>query len=238
MSKSRTEIKGLCFDKDGTLFDFSATWESWAADFLRRASKGDLLRAAQAGHAVGFDFETRSFSKDSIVIAGTVSEIVAVLAPHFPEYSPDELLELVNEEAGIAPQEPVVPLVPLMSSFRAAGIALGVATNDSETPARAHLDSVGVTQLFDFIAGYDSGYGGKPETGQLVAFANAVGLPSHQIAMVGDSRHDLVAGRAAGMWTVAVLTGVADAEELAPFADVVLKNIGEIPEWLNSISCS
>jgi phosphoglycolate phosphatase len=52
--------------------------------------------------------------------------------------------------------------------------------------------------------------------------------------MVGDSRHDLAAGRAAGMHTVAVLTGPARDEDLRPFADVVLPDIGHLPEWLAS----
>jgi phosphoglycolate phosphatase len=54
--------------------------------------------------------------------------------------------------------------------------------------------------------------------------------------MVGDSRHDLEAGRAAGMRTVAVLTGIAGAADLAPHADVVLADIGGLPGWLDGIS--
>jgi phosphoglycolate phosphatase len=50
--------------------------------------------------------------------------------------------------------------------------------------------------------------------------------------MVGDSTHDLHAGRAAGMRTIGVLTGAAVAAQLSPFADVVLRDIGEIPAWL------
>jgi phosphoglycolate phosphatase len=50
--------------------------------------------------------------------------------------------------------------------------------------------------------------------------------------MVGDSRHDLIAGRAAGMPVVAVLTGVAGADELAPVADAVLPDIGHLPDWI------
>ena len=52
--------------------------------------------------------------------------------------------------------------------------------------------------------------------------------------MVGDSRHDLIAGRAAGMQTVGVLTGMAELADLAPFADVVLPDIGHLPLWLTS----
>ena len=50
--------------------------------------------------------------------------------------------------------------------------------------------------------------------------------------MIGDSTHDLHSGREAGMFTIGVLTGPATAEDLAPHADVVLANIGHIPQWL------
>ena len=59
-----------------------------------------------------------------------------------------------------------------------------------------------------------------------------MGLPPASIAMIGDSRHDLLAGRAAGMPTVAVLTGVAEAAELASVADAVLPDIGHLPDWI------
>jgi phosphoglycolate phosphatase len=52
--------------------------------------------------------------------------------------------------------------------------------------------------------------------------------------MVGDSTHDLIAGRAAGMPTIGVLTGMAGRETLEPYADAVLENIGEIPGFLAS----
>jgi phosphoglycolate phosphatase len=227
-------IKGLCFDKDGTLFDFAATWEAWATAFLRRATAGDTARAVAIGKAIGFDFTRAKFARDSIVIAGTPGEVTGALMPHFPEFTRDALLGMLNEEATNAPQQPAVPLAPLLTGLRARGLARGVATNDSEAPARAHLAAAGVTDLFDFIAGYDSGFGGKPAPGQLLGFAAAVSLEPAHIVMVGDSTHDLHAGRAAGMRTIAVLTGTALAADLAPHADVVLTDIGEIPAWLDA----
>ena len=59
-----------------------------------------------------------------------------------------------------------------------------------------------------------------------------MGLDPAQIVMVGDSRHDLVAGRAAGMACVAVLTGMADQATLAPYADAVLPDITALPAWI------
>jgi phosphoglycolate phosphatase len=226
-------IKGLIFDKDGTLFDFAATWEAWAQAFLVRLCDGDRARATLMGAQIGFDLEAATFARDSVVIAGTPQEVTEALLPFFPQMTAKEVMALLNEEAERAPQREAVPLAPLLQAFAGRGLKLGVATNDAEAPARAHLGQAGVTGFFDFIAGFDSGHGGKPAPGQLQAFAAATGIAAAQIAMVGDSTHDLHAGRAAGMQTVAVLTGMARAEELAPFADVVLPDIGHLLAWLD-----
>ena len=124
-------------------------------------------------------------------------------------------------------------MVPYLKRLRGGGFRLGVATNDAEAPARAHLERAGTVHLFDFIAGYDSGFGAKPGAGQLIGFANAMGLAPQDCVMVGDSRHDLGAGRRAGFATVGVLTGMAKAKELQDLADVVLPDIGHLPDWLD-----
>ena len=227
-------VEGVIFDKDGTLFDFAATWEAWAETFLLRASGGDRARAAVVGRGIGFDLERRKFARDSVVISSTAGEVAEALMPFYPQMSRTAIFDMLNEEAARAPQREAVPLVAFLTGLRARGLRLGVATNDAEAPALAHLAGAGLTELFDFIAGFDSGYGGKPAPGQLLAFAEAMGLAPARIVMVGDSTHDLRAGRAAGMRTVAVLTGIALREELAPHADVVLPDIGHLPGWLDA----
>lgn len=226
-------VEAVIFDKDGTLFDFASTWEAWALAFLRRLARNEAHARAMAG-AVGFDYDAQVFRTDSIVIAGMPSEIAAALAAHLPDMEDAAIIDLLNEEAGRAPQAEAVPLAPLLGLLRARGLKLGVATNDAQAPALAHLAGAGVVDLFDFIAGFDSGYGGKPAPGQLLAFCKAVGVVPEAAVMVGDSTHDLRAGRAAGMRTVAVLTGLAGEAELAPLADVVLPDIGHLPEWLSA----
>lgn len=225
------QTKAIIFDKDGTLFDFARTWEAWALAFLRRLGRDEAHARALAA-AIGFDFDGQRFEADSIVIAGMPSEVAEALEPHLNGMSTGEIADLLNEEAGKAPQAEAVPLAPLLTRLQSAGLRLGVATNDAEAPARAHLSAAQVDGFFEFIAGYDSGYGGKPAPGQLMAFCEAIGVPPEDCVMVGDSTHDLRAGRAAGMRTVAVLTGMASEAELAPLADVVLLDIGGLPDWL------
>lgn len=225
-------IKGVVFDKDGTLFDFQETWGAWARTVLIDESAGDAGTLAALSHTLGYDMDTGTFQRSSIVIASTAREIAQAALPHLAETSVDALLKRWNAAAAQAPQIEATPLVAFLTQMQSAGIALGVATNDGEAPARAHLEAAQTMPFWDFVAGSDSGHGGKPAPGQLLAFCDLTGLRPDVCAMVGDSTHDLHAGRAAGMTCVAVLTGIATRADLAPHADVVLDSIADLPAWL------
>lgn len=227
------EIAALLFDKDGTLLDFRRTWEGWGRDVLADLSGGDPALASALGAAMGFD-PARGFAPESPVIAGTAAEVAARLAAVLPGLPPEEIITRLDTLAARITPVPPLPLEPLLSGLVARGLALGVMTNDTVAVARAHFGALAVTQHFERILGADSGFGAKPAPGPLLAFAEALNLPPHRVAMVGDSTHDLLAARAAGMRPVAVLTGIAGAETLAPLAEVVLPDIGALPQWLDA----
>ena len=151
-----------------------------------------------------------------------------------PHRDVGEMEHYLTASAQDVPLAPVVPLDAFLTGLKHRGLKLGVMTNDSEVGARAHLTAAGIVGCFDFIAGFDSGYGAKPDPDPLLAFARALGLDPSRVVMVGDSLHDLVAGRAAGMQTVGVLTGPACRAELAPCADAVLPDIGHLSVWLGN----
>lgn len=226
-------IKALLFDKDGTLFDFQATWGVWAYDFLRALATDDHELTA-LHDVLAYDPDKKAFQPSSVAVAGTPDDIVEKILPILTTYDHDTLLELITQSSMKAPLAPAVPLDPLLRDLRAKGYYLGVATNDVEATARANLAQTGVDHFFDFIIGFDSGPTPKPAPDMVLAFAQHLGLPAAQVAMIGDSTHDLHAGRAAGATTVGVLTGTAKTKDLAPFADVVLPNIGHLPEWLST----
>lgn len=225
-------IRGLLFDKDGTLFDFRATWGGWTRRVIAALSEGSAAKATFLADLLGYDMARGDFAPDSAVIAQTTLEILDLLLPHLPVQDTAALLERMNQMAADNDMIPAVELVPLFTRFRDMGLKVGLATNDAEGPAHAHLKRAAIDGLFDFVAGFDSGWGGKPAPGQMHAFLAHTGLAPAEVAMVGDSLHDLDAGRAAGMRTVAVLTGIAKAEDLAPHADVVLTDIDQLPDWI------
>ena len=228
------KIEGILFDKDGTLFDFRATWDVWAVDLIADLSAGDAALAGRIADAIAFDLPARQFQPHSPVIAGTNREAAECVASALPHKSVRDLEIELMQRAASAPLAPAVPLRPFLDGLAARGLSLGVMTNDSEQSARAHLDHAGIGNRLDFIAGFDSGYGAKPAPEPLLAFARRAGIAPQSVVMVGDSTHDLLAGRRAGMRTLGVLTGLAPAAELSPLADAVLPDIGHIPAWLDA----
>lgn len=229
-------IRAVLFDKDGTLFDFAATWRGAARQLLEALAPGDAALQRRLGAAVGFDTDGGRFAPGSPLVAGAASDVAETLARLMPERAAAALEAVANAAAdgiGLATLTPAAEDLPgYLDGLRARGLALGVATHDSESAARAHLAAVGALDRFAFIAGYDSGHGLKPGPGMVLAFAETVGVAPPEIVMVGDSVHDLGAARAAGAMAVGVLTGPAEAEDLAPLADVVLGSIVELPAFL------
>ncbi len=225
-------IEAILFDKDGTLFDFQKTWGGWAAKFLKSLSEDDDDLYEQLSARVRFDLKTQTFLPDSPVIAGTPDEGVNLILPLLPQWSFEDLLAHSNQTAADAPLAEVIPLVPFLDQLARANLTLGVATNDSENSARAHLSAVGAEDKFDRIIGSDSGFGAKPGPGMCLGFAEVTGASVETTLMVGDSLHDIEAGRDAGMVTVGVLTGPAAFEDLSPHADHVLESIADLPALL------
>jgi len=228
-----TRYRGILFDKDGTLFSFAETWGPWARRFLAELGAGDTVLTAELGTRVGYDPRS-GFRRDSVMIAGTPEEIADALLPALDGMTRESLLTRMAAQAGGTALAEVTDLGALLGDLAAQGLRLGVATNDAESVAHENFVRLGVTGMFDFVAGFDSGYGSKPAPGMLLAFAAQFGLKPADCVMVGDSTRDLLAGRAAGMATVGVLTGIAGREELAPYSTAVLPGIGHLPEWLKT----
>jgi phosphoglycolate phosphatase len=225
-------ISGLIFDKDGTLFDFNATWGVVVRALLVAEAGGDPALLALLAKALGYDLMQNRFHPGSVVIAETTFVVAKVIAGLTGQTDLQALTDRMNDISAGALQWPAADLPVLMAQLRAQGLILGVVTNDAEGPAMRHLEDALIVDEMAFVAGYDSGFGAKPAPGQLLAFCQATGLSPANCAMIGDSAHDLEAGQAAGMFCIGVLTGPASRADLTPQADVVLDSIADLPGWL------
>ena len=234
---SLIRVQAVLFDKDGTLFEYSKTWDSWCDRVVSALSDGDSQLEKTLCNALGFDFASRVILPHSVVIAGSTIDLVETVLPFFPNMTASQMEAYLNGQVVNLPLQQATPLKPFFAELRRLGVKTGVMTNDSEQSAHDQLGSVDVAYPndLDFVAGYDSGFGAKPNPDPLLAFAKKVSVEPDRCAMVGDSVHDLLAGRRAQMQTIGVLTGLATEADLSPYADLVLRDISHIPHALGRL---
>lgn len=231
-------IAGILFDKDGTLLDFHAAWRpayQSAAEYLHKQF-GARATAAKLLAAGGYVAATKTWRADSVLAAGGNEDILrlweSVIGAQFDAAMRRDLGAIFARAAeNFRPTTPALQTV--MQKLHARGLILGVATMDTEAGAHRMLRRFNLTAYVDFVCGADSGYAAKPAADMAHAFCAARGLRPEQIAVVGDTLADLQMARAAGAGlVVGVLSGAGARETLSPYADLLINDIGQLPDKL------
>jgi len=224
-------IKGILIDKDGTLLDFNRTWlrpYQQATRFLAN-SVGKPKLADVLMEKGGFVAETKTWSTDSLLTAGSNKQILQMWSEQLQLPVDGERLRVVNKifSHAVSTYVPVLEDLPrFLGVLKDYGQYLGLATIDDESNAYSMLNQLELTEFFDFVCGADSGYGIKPDPGIVLAFCKKCGLDASNVVIVGDSPIDLAMGSNANVrLSVGVLTGAYTRSELDYYADRVFDNI-------------
>jgi len=231
-------LRGLLFDKDGTLIDFFATWLPAYCDAADRVAHAAGLPDAADRMLVagGYDRAQAVLRPDSLLAGGTNEELIALWAATLGERAPAGIARIVLEtfvDYSEGEVRPTADLPRLFARLRGHGFRLGMATNDDTETARWTAEHLGLDGMLDFVVGADAGYGGKPGPGMAQAFCAATGLAPHEVAIVGDSAADAGMARAAGLGAaIGVCTGAATAAALGVHFDVVIGSVDDLPALL------
>ena len=89
-----------------------------------------------------------------------------------------------------------------LKQLKAAGYQLAVVTNKQREFAMASLELAGIERLFDAVVAVDDVAQGKPSPEPLLKALQELGKQPEEAVMVGDSRFDVLAAKAAGVTAV------------------------------------
>lgn len=193
-----TSARTVLFDLDGTLIDsvrliLDSYHHTTAAHGLAQRTDADWLRG------VGTPLAAQFAEYDDG--AGKVQALIAT----YREYN------LANHDTMVT----IFPGVrEMMAGVRARGLATGLVTSKNRGGAERGLRLVGLFDDFDVIVGADDVTHPKPAPEPVLLALHRLGRGTEGAFFVGDSVHDLHAGRAAGVTTVAVLWGPFTRDDL------------------------
>lgn len=113
---------------------------------------------------------------------------------------------LIEHERELAEASTAAPgACELVRTLHARGCRIAILTRNARELAGITLDCIGLAELFDAeeVLGRDEAPP-KPHPAGLLHLAERWNVPAAELVMVGDFRHDLECGRAAGATTVLV----------------------------------
>jgi pyrophosphatase PpaX len=207
-------VRGVLFDLDGTLIDTEELILS-SARHATRLVLGEALPDDVLRHNIGVPLRVQMGE----YAPGHVDELLAAYREHNDRVHDDLIREYVGTEGAL-------------EALRAAGWAMGIVTSKSRSVAQRGLDFFGLGRFFEFVVGYEDTKIHKPEAEPVLEGARRLGIGAGRCVYVGDSPHDMAAGKAAGSITVAALWGPFPRRVLEPGPDYAIACLSDLVDLL------
>lgn len=187
-------VRAVLFDLDGTLID-SAPDLGAAADRMRVARGLPSLPLERYRPMAGAG-------------ARGMLGIAFGMTPDAPGYEAMREEFFVNYENAMTERTVIFEGIPsLIANLLELGLAWGVVTNKSMRFTAPLTKQIALFKSAGAVVGGDSTPHAKPHPEPLLEAARRLGYQPQQCIYVGDDERDIVAGRAAGMGTVAATYG-------------------------------
>ena len=220
-----TEIQGLLFDLDGTLVD-SAPDLARAVDRMLADFGYPPVGEARVRNWVGNGAARLVQRALTGEMDGAVDDKLAADAlERFFLYYGNDLCGASRLYDGVA---------AAVTALRAEGYRLAVVTNKPARYAEPLLRGLGIADCFAAVVGGDTLPFKKPHPQPLLHAAELLGCSVDRTLMVGDSRHDIQAARAARMPVVCVPYGYNHGKDIRDYSpDSVIDNLQQLLPMLS-----
>jgi pyrophosphatase PpaX len=192
------DFQTVLFDLDGTLIDsVDLIVDSYHHAYHVHGLPAQSREAILAGIGTPLRTVFGSMTAD----AATIDSWIAT----YREYN------LTHHDARVRAYAGTVAMV---QQIKASGRRVGLVTSKNHAGALRGLALVGLDGMMEVIVGADNVVNPKPHPEPVERALTVLDMPADTCIFVGDSHHDIHAGRAAGVWTAGVTWGPFDRKHL------------------------
>lgn len=125
--------------------------------------------------------------------------------------------------------KPFEGMPEILDKLKQVGIKIAVFSNKPHERTIDVVESLFGKDYFDEILGQTEKRSKKPNPNGVFYLAEKLGVEVQDIAYVGDTSTDMMTGKNAGAWTIGVLWGFRDRDELEKYkADVIIDKPSDI----------
>jgi phosphoglycolate phosphatase len=211
-------IRGLLFDKDGTLMSFVVFWGKWCERLLHHFQEQlsnclikipeewtqRIFGVVHDKHGTIVDYD-----RSGPLAMATTNDILSILSWHAYRFGlpwhKAMLLAQASQKAAEAemaqlrPAQPLSGLLPFLEQCRLHKLPLAVITADNTASAELHLEWMGIRTFFNIVIGCDQVFLGKPNSEMVELACQRLQLKPSEVVVIGDTNGDMYMGKAAGV---------------------------------------
>lgn len=241
-----SEVKHICFDKDGTLTDVHLYWSdivSRRAEHLVRHFSLPMAMRERLSHRMGVDPQQRKicpggpvgYKPRAVVIESVLGELSSC-GVNTSQEEISRIFETVDSQMKAA-QDYRLQLLPFVKEVLIAlkqyGFVLSVYSSDRSGHLQSIFEKLDLAKCFDALIGGDDVCRPKPHEEGFVVASRRVAVPLANSLYVGDTPDDIkMAAGCFCLGAVAVLTGLGKREELCKGA---LHVVADLKEFLSLV---
>lgn len=224
MPLDTTRVRALCFDVDGTLMDTDDAWVERVAVWLAPLSR------------LFPESNPRPFARRLVMAIETPGNALLQLLDRMDLDGHLEGFDRYAYRRGwrASPREyHIIPGARTALDLLRPHYPMAIVSTRGARGVRGFLQHFDLLSHFPVVVTGQSQRYTKPSPDPVLFAAEQMGIPAQACLMVGDTTVDVLAGKAAGAQTLAVLSGFGERHELhRAGADAIIYSVADLPALL------
>ncbi|TFF85570.1 MAG: HAD family hydrolase [Promethearchaeota archaeon] len=221
LKKLLKKVEVIIFDLEGTLVEMKADWDQM---------REDIRNYFNTQYDIDMYFKP---------VLEKIDEVLNLLADKYSQSELDQIkdgaLQIIRDTHKKAAKNSVLfdGILDLLEKLKKDKFKMAAFTQSGREATRIILNKNSIQKYFDFVITREDVDKPKPFPDGIIKIINHFKLNKNKFIICGDHPFDISAGKKANIYTIGVLTGVGNKNDLSNMnPDYILNSVMEIKKYI------